>query len=206
MDMNYITEEVLTKLDACEDGKAWWLRNELSGFPVDRLKEIKGDYKEYIIWLKDKFYNCTYDSNNNMLSRTHYNDYIIKYTYDSNNNMLSEVRPNGNVLKMTYDSNNNMLSETYQNGDKITWSYDSNGNMLSEKYPHSDIIKYTYDTNNNKLSEVRHNIITKYTYDSNNNKLSETYSNGAKTTWEYDTDNGVTLKEDGKQILHIPKF
>ena len=80
MDMNYITEEVLTKLDACEDGKAWWLRNELSGYPVSRLREIKGDYKEYIVWLKDKFYNCTYDSYGNLTSD---DDNIYEYNREN---------------------------------------------------------------------------------------------------------------------------
>ena len=39
--MTIITEEVLTKLDACEDGKKWWLRNVGEGFPVSRLKSVK---------------------------------------------------------------------------------------------------------------------------------------------------------------------
>ena len=53
LDMNFITEEVLIKLKACEDGKKWWLRNIGEGFPVARLKDIKGDYNNYIEWLKD---------------------------------------------------------------------------------------------------------------------------------------------------------
>ena len=66
--MTIITEEVLTKLDACEDGKKWWLRNVGEGFPVSRLKDIKGDFSNYITWLKDKFYNSKYDKNGNRLS------------------------------------------------------------------------------------------------------------------------------------------
>jgi len=49
-------------------GKEWWIRNGLPGFPVTKLKSIKGDHNEYIRWLKDKFYNYTYDENGNILT------------------------------------------------------------------------------------------------------------------------------------------
>jgi YD repeat-containing protein len=112
MDMNYITEEVLTKLDACEDGKAWWLRNELSGYPVSRLREIKGDYKEYIVWLKDKFYNCTYDSYGNRLTYKDPDGYEWTKTYDSYGNLTSD---DDNIYE--YNRENGLI--LFKNGEDI---------------------------------------------------------------------------------------
>ena len=202
MDMNYITEEVLTKLDACEDGKAWWLRNELSGFPVDRLKEIKGDYNDYIVWLKDKFYNCTYNSYGNRLTYKDPDGYEWTKTYDSYGNCLTRKDSDGYEETRTYDSNGNCLTykDSYGNG----WSrtYDSNGNRLTYKDSDGLIWSKTYDDNDNELNHKQSNGYEETrTYDDKGNLTSDD-----DNIYKYNRENGLILFKNGKEILSIPKF
>jgi YD repeat-containing protein len=114
MDMNYITEEVLTKLGADKECKAWWIRNELDGFPVLKLKAIKGDCHGYIASLKEIFYNNTYDDNGNCLTFKDSKGYEQTYTYDENCNWLTYKTSDGYSLTYTYDEKGNLKSD---NGD-----------------------------------------------------------------------------------------
>jgi hypothetical protein len=115
----FITEELLTRLNACKNGKDWWIRNNLEGFPTSRLREIKGDYKKYISWLKDKIYNSTFDKQGNQLTHKDSNGYWWKVTYDSNDRQLAYKDSNDYWWKATYDSNGNKL--THKNSKNKDW-------------------------------------------------------------------------------------
>ena len=43
MNMTKVTKDVLEKLEACEEGIKFFVKNDLEGFPVDRIKDIEGD-------------------------------------------------------------------------------------------------------------------------------------------------------------------
>jgi hypothetical protein len=78
--------------------------NGLSGFPTSRLKDIKGDYNDYILWLKDKFYYSTYDTYGNCLTYKNSKGYSCDKTYDSYGNCLTSKDFVGNEFISTYTS------------------------------------------------------------------------------------------------------
>ena len=82
-----INKEFLERNNACKDGKEWWLRNGLENFPLNRLNEIEGDYKDYIHWLKT-LPLCEYDSRDNLIKETDPDGSIWTYEYDSQNNLI----------------------------------------------------------------------------------------------------------------------
>ena len=54
MTMTTLTLELMKKLDACKDSYKFVENNKLIGYPLNRLQEIKGDYKSYVSWLKNE--------------------------------------------------------------------------------------------------------------------------------------------------------
>jgi len=47
IDMSIVNEETLTKLDAREDIKKWFLRN-IGTLPASKINDIEGEYNGYI--------------------------------------------------------------------------------------------------------------------------------------------------------------
>ena len=144
LDMNYITEHVLKILNACSDVKEWWVRNGLSGYPVSRLKDIRGDFKDYISWLKDKFYNYTYDDKGNKLTYKNSDGFSKEYTYDSNGNILTYKDSNGFSKEYTYDDKGNRLTYKDSRGLYEEYTYNDKGNMLTYKNSNGFYETHTY--------------------------------------------------------------
>ena len=115
MNMTKVTKEVLDKLNACKEGIKFFVKNDLEGFPVDRLQDIEGDYKNYVSWLLDKFDNCTYDSKGNMLSYKNSNGFSQEYTYDDKGNLLSHKDSSGHSREYTYTKDDKFLTITTDN-------------------------------------------------------------------------------------------
>ena len=134
MNMTIITEEVLNKLNACEEGKNWWLRNVGEGFPVSRIKDIKGDFNKYISWLKDRFYNNTYDEKGNVIGTKCSTGYWTEMTYNENGNRLSYKNSNGDWEICVYDDRGNQIHVKNSDDEWEEYVYDKNGNLLSSKY------------------------------------------------------------------------
>lgn len=219
--MSTITEAVLTKLEACEDGKKWWLRNVGEGFPVTRLRDIKGGYNGYIDWLKDKFYNCTYDQFGNKLT---YKDRET-YKYDQNGRLLEVKYKEGDKKEYTYHQGGYDVLITYVEGTtttekyntlgKITtrvvqgsreteWVYDAHGRPLKyitssydDTWVHGGYWEeWIYDDNNKSVKRVTSTgDLEKYTYDSNGNETSYTSSYGLTRKTEYDPNGNVVYRE-----------
>jgi len=72
--MTKVNLRTLTKLDACEYGKRWFLNN-IGELDVSKIPEIEGDYNGYIDWLKKKYVNITYDEKGNELTYKNGNGY-----------------------------------------------------------------------------------------------------------------------------------
>jgi len=95
IDMTVITYKVLKKLDACEDGLEWWIKNIGESFLVADLSKIEDDYEGYVEWLKDKFDNYTYDKYGNAILHSNSDGYSWDKTYDNQDNPLSHVDNDG---------------------------------------------------------------------------------------------------------------
>ena len=188
MDKNtpkFITEELLTRLKACKDSKDWWVRNNLEGFPTSRLHEIKGDYNNYISWLKNELYNSTFDSNGNRLTYKTSNGYWCKATYDSRSNQLTHEDSDGYWWEATYDSNGNQL--THEDADGFWWeaTYDPKGNQLTYKDADGYWWKATYDSKGNRI----------------------TFTNAEDLNWKMsfvEKDDFLISIEDNEEVLRIP--
>lgn len=158
-----LTEELLIRLDACEDGIQFAIRNDLIGIDIDYLKNLEiGDYNEYFHWLRviniientdtslqyrsscSNMFKMEYDSSGRVISSIHSNKYYqesITYEYDDKGNLTREssVNDTDDVVSESnykYDANNNLLEVSDENGDiieKYTYTYTSEG-KVSSKY------------------------------------------------------------------------
>ena len=101
-----INKEVLKKYDACEDGLKWFVRN-IKELTIDNLINAEGDYKGYIEWLNDHFFDRTFDKNGNVLTSKDSNSNWKEYTYDKNGNLISFKNSNGTWENYTYTYDEN---------------------------------------------------------------------------------------------------
>jgi len=190
--MKTLTVKLLEDLSACREGVLLVKNSNLEGFPLEKLNEVKGDYRGFVSWLKHELKHTyiEYDNNNNTVSEKMFDsegnvEWCYEYSYDNNNNMLSEkeLDSEGNVkwcYEYSYDNNNNMVSEKM---------FDSKGNVKC-------CYEYSYDNNNNMVSKKR--------FDSEGN---------VEWCYEYHTeyfDNGQLHKiidcKSSEVLLEIPKF
>jgi hypothetical protein len=123
MNNQKLTIKLLEDLDACKEGVDLVNNNNLEGFPLEKLSDIKGDFKNFKYWLEDSLKS-------------------VKLEYDSKGNKTSEkeLDSSGNVqlsYEYTYDSEGNKTSEKW---------LDSFGNVLGS-------YEYTYDLKGNKTSK-----------------------------------------------------
>ena len=89
--MKTLTIKLLKDLDACQEGIDLVKNSNLEGFPLNRLGEVKGDYEDFVTWLKDKleYIEIEYDTNGNIISKKEldYNGNVkwsYEYSYDEN--------------------------------------------------------------------------------------------------------------------------
>jgi YD repeat-containing protein len=169
---------------------------------------INGEYK-------GKYYGTwEYDSNNNLLSYTVYNEAgeiteKTEYTYDSEGNVLTEYEDRGLGIcesEYSYDSNGNVISYIqYYNSDleHITkYLYNDSGLLIQQtSTTYSDDGEETtesffeYDENGNLVKESdTDGTYTEYVYDTYGNLLTESASDGTVTEYTYD-ENGNMLTD-----------
>jgi len=213
IDMSVVNEETLTHLEACEDGKKWFLTN-IGSLPVSKIQDIVGGYKGYINWLNLRYVRCTYDEHGNVLVYKGRNGYKENHGYDKDGNhtsysdttgvrWIATYDEHGNRITYkdqydykeirTYDDRNNMLTCEVVDGGLTTYTYDENNNLISSVDDAGHVTLYEYDDNGNKTRSIRNdNVIYTKTYDKNNNLLVENYSLGDSTSYTYN-DNGDVL-------------
>jgi len=134
MDNTTLNRAYLESLNACSDAIDFVERNNLVGFPVDRLNEVEGDYKDYVSWLKSELSTRReYDSNGNKTLEVDPDGSECRYEYDSNGNKTLEVNPDGGEYRWEYDSNGNKTLLVYPNGCEVSTpiSYYDNGQLKS---------------------------------------------------------------------------
>src|SRR5690554_4027542 len=86
-----LTKELLEQYNACSDAIRFCERNQLFGFPLERLDEIEGDYDGYVKWLKDELKAVrTYDDHGNKIHYKDSNDNDNEYwqTFDDHGNII----------------------------------------------------------------------------------------------------------------------
>ena len=140
-----ITKKILKQLEACEDGIIWAEKNGLLPFDSDNISKIKGDYKGYVVWLKENLINSTYDESKNELIHKCLNGLSWEKTFDKNGNLLSYKDSTGYFYKQTFDEKGNEL--TYKDSDGEWWekTFDEKGNVLTYKASEGDWWEKTYD-------------------------------------------------------------
>ena len=124
-----LTVELLDKLNACDDSKSFIIRNKLIGFPLSRLDEVRGDYREYVSWIKN-FKTIEVNDERNIIFFEKISGYWEKRKYDSNGNEIFLETSYGNWKKRKYDSNGNEMFLETSDGNWEKRKYDSNGNKI----------------------------------------------------------------------------
>ncbi len=155
-----VTLELLEKLEACQRGVDFFRRNNLEGFPLNRLHEVEGANGSDISWLiytlkaAEKW---EYDKNGNVTKKVFPNGSVYKYEYDQDGNMTKKVLPNGSAWSSEYDLNGNKVKEEDSDGNVTEFEYDQDGNVTKRVDWDGDVWKYEYDQNGNKTKTVDYN-------------------------------------------------
>ena len=98
-----ITKKILKKLNACQDGIDFMVRNNLEGYDWDKIDAIEGDYKSFISWLRG-FKNLKFVDD----KLTYKNSYgrSKEFTYDEKGNKLTYKNSSGFSEEYTYERKN----------------------------------------------------------------------------------------------------
>jgi len=95
-----LTADVLRKMEACPEAITFLARNYPDGIDLSRY-EIRGEYRGWVVWLRDK--------------------QSAQYEYDKRGNLVRKTYPEGKVRKWRYDP-----EAIYENGKKICWLKEKN--------------------------------------------------------------------------------
>ena len=171
-----VNKETLEHLNACEDGKNWFLRN-IGELPVVKIKDIEGEYEGYIGWLRINFSPSKaretkiFDDKGNMVfykdslgvsQKRKFNDKgeVISYADSKGWKWEKIYNPEGKVLfysdntgaswTKTYDKKNRELSYTSSNGDSWIKEYSDNS-ILCKHHNGKESIE-VFDNRGNKIS------------------------------------------------------
>jgi len=189
-------------------GKIWTYNYDTLSGVLTNKNDPEGNQTQY-----------TYDSDNNLLSKTVPDQGTYTYTYDTYGNKTSETDPQGNatgytyasgfgevtsvtdpqgnVTTHTYDGNGNRTSTTDPTAATTQYAYDSKGNLTETTDPAGAKTSYAYDANDNISSVTDPSGVTVgYTYDASGNKTSETDELGNTTLYEYNSLNQLTKITD----------
>ena len=171
-----MTLEYLKKHDACQAGIDFAINNKLINFPLEKLDKVKGDFNEFISWLK--------------------NEQTIIKEYDKNNNLIYYKNSNGREKNgrekwKEYDENNNLIHCKYSDGSEYWQEYDESNNLIHYKDSNGVEEWKEYDENNNLIHFKNSNGYEEWKkYDKNNNiihfKRSDGYENNYKVEYYKD--------------------
>lgn len=133
----------------------------------------------------------SYNSNNQVLTKTRNGREVLKYNYGKNGNVLGVVDPTGKSTQYTYDNNNNLKTVSHGNEILATYGYNTDQTISNIGYKNGINISYNYDKDKNvtSLSQIASDgkeiNSFGYTYDNNGNQLSKT-ENGSTINYTYD--------------------
>jgi YD repeat-containing protein len=175
-----LTVAQLKHHDACKEGIDFAIRNKLIGFPLDMLSDIKGDYKNFIIWVKQSLDEelLEFDEYGNCITIRDWDGYENTFEFDEHGNKTFEFNEGEHYsCAYVYDKNNNLISknDSYDDGSSV-FTYDSNNRLTMSVEPmNTSINPY----------------ITWYSYDEHGNISQKRDSNGYSTTFQYDDHNNI---------------
>lgn len=89
--MTILTKKLLIQLNACQAGIDFCEHYNLFGFDLNNLDQVKGDYNNFISWMRG-FKNIEVDDNGNMTSYIKSNGVTENWTY--------EFYPNGQLKRL----------------------------------------------------------------------------------------------------------
>lgn len=143
-------------------------------------KSIVHNYDNTGKLIQDDKESKTWDSDNNVTSRTDENGNTTTYEYNSNGNLTKVLSPlvDGVVYSTTYTyiysaafGGYRMKTRTDANGNPTTYDYDAKGRRIKTTEPLGRITQYAYNVDNNLYSETNPNgVTTKYEYNSYGNR------------------------------------
>ncbi len=195
-----LTKEWLEQHDTNSSIVNFVIRNKLIGFPLNRLDEIKEDYNDIIVWIKDTF--------------------LGEKEYNSNNKLTYIKTPsNGIETWISYDERGNVLHSKDSLGIEYFYEYDSNDNVLYHKQlntmkPGGVYERWmSYDSNNNEVYYksintfgVTEEVHVWIEYDSNNNLIYSKDDGGYEEFRKYDTDGNLVYKSIFKKDVRNDEF
>lgn len=164
-DMSVIDDRTLYKLKAPLELSQWFVAH-VGSLPVSKLKEVTGEYKDYIKTLKLLYgvlggKEKTFDENGNVLTeRT--NDGLIKYTY-KDNHLIRTDKPDGSWVKRWVSDGKVVMIENSE-GEVQNFKYKDG--LLIEVIESGGIVAfYKYDEDHKLIKSVEEGITNTYMYD-----------------------------------------
>ncbi|MEI7986782.1 MAG: RHS repeat-associated core domain-containing protein, partial [Armatimonadota bacterium] len=129
-----------------------------------------------------------------LASRVDAAGFSTAYTYDSNENILTKTDQRGKLWVYTYDAKGNVLTATNPLGKTTTLTYNTKSQPLTVTDPLGNVTTCTYDANGNLLTQVNAlgKTVTTMTYDSYGHPTTSTDALGRVTTSTYDAKGQVT--------------
>jgi YD repeat-containing protein len=212
--MNIITLDFLIENGACKEGINFYRRNNLDGFPIDRLNDIKGDFDGFVWWIK---YQVSVverkfdDKGNKIYHKDSWGD-EFHWKYDDKGNRIYERRSDSLVYHYGYDDKGNQNYVKYPSGDEHRWEhiYNTDGNLIYKKDSWGNEHHYGYDDNGNKIYEKDSDGgESHWKYDDIGNVIYVKNPSGYDYEVEYDYYLDGQLKsiiQEGEEVLTIPHF
>lgn len=197
MDNEKLTVKWLKSHRACPEKIDFVKRNNLEGYPLNRVNEIEDDYT---VWIKQILKSeLKYDIYDNMIYKKDPDGNLYLYKYDSRNNLIYRKYPNGLEYFYEYDKNGNMIHK-WEPIDKIGYTceyeYDILGRISCKKDSYGEIY-HNYDDNGNLIYFGHIDGAGVYSdYDSHGNLIYEKYPSGDQYYFRHD-DNGNPIYKKG---------
>jgi YD repeat-containing protein len=204
-----VTRKLLETIGATEECIDWWIRNVGENFSVSDIPLISGDFLGHISYMKDRFYNGTFDDQGNMIQ---YEDIesgqVFEYTYDEHGNKLTCKNSSGFTEEFVYDEHGNIVVKD-SCGLHTQYTYDDHGNKLTLVDSNGYSEEYTYDERGNMLRSVdSRGYSEEYTYDEHGNALTRVDNNGYFVEWTYDEQGNILTRKNRHKALgnNVPAF
>ena len=166
MKYTHLTEEFLMVAGACVQGIVFARNNGLIGFPFDKLNKVRGDYEDFVCWVRFAVNNTSYVRNSTSLIITGKHNDIH---WDLSNPLRLVRRVAGHTTSRVYhleDSPKRLLKkEVYEGNDLVrvdTMGYSSSGQLIrvqtvntGNKYPVTKVLRISYDSSGRLSSYVK---------------------------------------------------
>jgi len=170
-------------------------RNNLEGFPLDRLTEIEGDYCGYIEWLKNALSTTTFCERGNIIERMGFFGATL-YEYDLDNKLTKQILPHGSSILYEYDTCGNKIKESFANGKSDMFVYDDCDRLTKTINSFGYETVYEYDTRGNmfkQFNSITNNTLTREFKNYNDGQLRRLdnmyipffHKNKFKHVWDY---------------------